>query len=73
MQTVKRQLEPVPHTHVQFEDNFWAPRLETNRAVTIPHIFKQCEETGRISAFDLHFERPLPAPIVLILLLHLQI
>jgi uncharacterized protein len=66
MKNIKRQLDPIPHTHVQFEDRFWAPRLESNRTVTIPHIYRQCETTNRISAFDLSFQRPLPAPIVLI-------
>lgn len=66
MQRAKRTLEPVPYTRVQFEDTFWAPRLETNRTVTIPHIYGQLEATGRISAFDLDFQRSLPAPIVLI-------
>jgi DUF1680 family protein len=66
MPTVKRQLEPVPFTDVIFEDAFWAPRIETNRAVTIPYIYRQCEATGRISAFDLKFQRPVPTPIVLI-------
>jgi uncharacterized protein len=66
MTTVKRQLEPVPFTHVTFDDEFWAPRLEVNRTVTIPHIYRQCEETGRISAFDLNFQRPVPSPIVLV-------
>jgi DUF1680 family protein len=66
MPTVKRQLEPVPFTAVAFEDAFWAPRLEVNRTVTLPHIYRQCEATGRISAFDLNFQRPVPSPIVLI-------
>lgn len=66
MKNVKRQLTPVPFARVLFDDKFWSPRLETNRTATIPHIYKQCEVTGRISAFDLNFERPLPAPIVLI-------
>jgi uncharacterized protein len=66
MKNISRQLEAVPYTDVQFEDAFWAPRLETNRTVTLPHIHKQLEATGRISAFDLDFQRPLPAPIVLI-------
>jgi len=34
--------------------------------VTIPHVYRQCEAMDRISAFDLSFHRPLPAPIVLI-------
>jgi DUF1680 family protein len=66
MPTVKRQLEPVPFTNTSFEDVFWAPRIEVNRTVTIPHIYRQCEATGRISAFDLNFQRPVPSPIVLI-------
>src|SRR5678816_2099393 len=64
--SVKCQLKPIPHTDVRFKDEFWAPRLEINRTVTIPHIYRQLEATGRISAFDLDFQRPLPAPIVLI-------
>ncbi len=44
---------PVPFTDVHLADVFWAPRLETNRTVTIPHNFKQSEETGRIKNFEL--------------------
>jgi DUF1680 family protein len=66
MPTVKRQLEPVPFTNTSFEDVFWAPRIEVNRTVTTPHIYRQCEATGRINAFDLNFQRPIPSPIVLI-------
>ena len=66
MSTIKRQLEPVPFTQVTFDGGFWAPRLEVNRTVTIPHIHGQLEATGRISAFDLNFQRPVPSPIVLI-------
>src|SRR5687768_18340604 len=66
MSTIKRQLKPVPFTQVTFDDGFWAPRLELNRTVTIPHIYHQLETTGRISAFDLNFQRPVPSPIVLI-------
>ena len=29
---------PVPFTDVHLTDAFWAPRLETNRTVTIPHL-----------------------------------
>ena len=66
MPTVKRQLEPVPFTQVTLEDAFWAPRQEANRVVTLPHIYRQCEATGRFSAFDLNFQRPVPSPMVLI-------
>jgi hypothetical protein len=44
-------IKPVPFTAVKVTDGFWAPRIETNRAVTIPAIFKKCEETGRIDNF----------------------
>jgi len=64
MPDAKRRLEPVPFTQVALEDAFWAPRLEANRTVTLPHIYRQCEATGRFSAFDLNFQRPVPSPIV---------
>jgi DUF1680 family protein len=44
-------LRPVPIKDVQFNDLFWAARMETNRAVSIPAVFKKCEETGRIDNF----------------------
>ncbi|MHC4068336.1 MAG: glycoside hydrolase family 127 protein [Planctomycetota bacterium] len=45
-------VKPVLFTEVKIDDGFWAPRLETNRTVTIPYDFKKCEETGRIANFD---------------------
>jgi len=44
-------ITPIPFTDVQVADDFWSPRLETNRKVTIPYAFKKCEETGRIDNF----------------------
>jgi len=44
-------LRAVPFTDVSVEDSFWAPRIETNRKVTVPYDFKKCEETGRIDNF----------------------
>ena len=44
-------IQPVPFTSVQIRDQFWTPRLETNRKVTLPYNFKKCEETGRIRNF----------------------
>jgi len=46
-------VKPVPFTDVHLNDVFWAPRLESNRSVTIPHIFKMEEETGRLKNFEL--------------------
>jgi DUF1680 family protein len=45
-------IRPVPFTEVHINDHFWAPRIETNRAVTIPFAFQQCEKTGRVHNFE---------------------
>src|SRR5438105_4503800 len=45
------RLSAVPFTQVKIQDEFWAPRIETNRTVTIPHDFRMCEKTGRIGNF----------------------
>lgn len=44
-------ITPVPPTSVTITDAFWKPRMERNRSVTIPHIFRQNEITGRIDNF----------------------
>ena len=44
-------IEPVPFTQVKVNDDFWQPRMETNRVVTVPYTFQKSEETGRISNF----------------------
>jgi len=49
-------VKPVPFTSVQIQDNFWLPRMETNRTVTIPYAFEQCKETGRIKNFEIAAE-----------------
>src|SRR5262249_60626047 len=45
-------VQPVPFTDVHLEDVFWAPRIETNRQVTIPFAFQQCELSGRVDNFE---------------------
>jgi DUF1680 family protein len=45
-------VQPVPFTSVRLNDVFWAPRIETNRKVTIPAAFQKCEETGRVNNFE---------------------
>ena len=42
---------PVPFTAVHLDDPFWAPRIETNRRVSIPFAFEQCELSGRYDNF----------------------
>jgi len=44
-------VKPVPFTSVHFNDVFWAPRIEINRATTIPFAFGKNEETGRVDNF----------------------
>jgi DUF1680 family protein len=41
----------IPFTQVTINDKFWAPRMETNRTVTVPYDFQKCEETGRNTNF----------------------
>jgi uncharacterized protein len=64
--TARRQLTPVSFAQVTLDDPFWAPRQEINRTVTLPHMYQMLLDTGRISTFDLNFERRVPSPIVLI-------
>ncbi|HUC83911.1 MAG TPA: beta-L-arabinofuranosidase domain-containing protein [Candidatus Acidoferrales bacterium] len=45
-------IQPVPFTDVRLTDNFWAPRIETNRLFTIPYAFQKCEESGRMYNFE---------------------
>jgi DUF1680 family protein len=45
-------VKPVPFTSVHFNDVFWAPRIETNRTITIPFAFQKNEETGRVHNFE---------------------
>jgi uncharacterized protein len=44
-------IRAVPSTAVQLTDHFWRPRLEINRTVTIAHIMRENEQTGRIDNF----------------------
>lgn len=44
---------PVKFTDVRLNDVFWAPKLEINRRVTVPHNLKMSEETERLKNFEL--------------------
>lgn len=50
---VKAPLKEVPFTRVHITDSFWAPRIETNRSVSIPSAFRECEKNGRFDNFAL--------------------
>jgi len=45
------KLTAVPFTDVTVADEFWAPRMETNRKVTVAYDFEKCEQTGRVDNF----------------------
>lgn len=47
---------------VKLADPFWAPRMETNRRVTLPIEYEQCKKTGRIDAFRLDWKPGMPNP-----------
>jgi DUF1680 family protein len=51
-QTHDYPVQPVPFTSVHLDDVFWAPRIETNRKVTIPAAFQQCQLSGRMNNFE---------------------
>ncbi|ETZ24795.1 glycoside hydrolase family 127 protein [Pedobacter sp. V48] len=44
-------IQPVAFTHVHVNDQFWAPKMQVNAAVTIPYTLQKCEENGRIDNF----------------------
>src|SRR5438067_7550139 len=44
-------LSAVPFPDVHVTDAFWAPRIRTNRAVTVEANLRQCEVTDRVRNF----------------------
>jgi len=51
--TADYNIQGIPFNLVSINDQFWMPKIETNRTVTIPSSFKKCEETGRVENFVL--------------------
>ncbi|MDO8928678.1 MAG: glycoside hydrolase family 127 protein, partial [Bacteroidota bacterium] len=45
------KIQGVPFNEVKISDQFWLPKIETNRTVTIPASFEKCEENGRMDNF----------------------
>jgi DUF1680 family protein len=45
-------IQAVPFTKVRLQDRFWAPRIATNRTVTIPFGFRKSEDEGRVRNFE---------------------
>lgn len=46
----------VPWKDVTIDDPFWTPRLRANREHTLPHVYRFCQETGRLDAFRLDWK-----------------
>ncbi|MDD8020765.1 MAG: glycoside hydrolase family 127 protein [Acidobacteriota bacterium] len=44
-------IQAVNYWQVKVTDDFWGPRMETNRLMTIPYLFRMNEETGRVDNF----------------------
>jgi DUF1680 family protein len=44
-------IKQVGFQDVRLSDNFWKPRIDTNRLVTIQYAFSMCDKTGRIDNF----------------------
>ncbi|WP_165072937.1 glycoside hydrolase family 127 protein [Paludisphaera rhizosphaerae] len=47
------KLQGVPFTDVAIADAFWAPRIETNRTVSIPLSLAKLDEYGNLANLDL--------------------
>ena len=48
-----KNAQGVNFTDVHFADQFWLPRMEINRTVSIPSAFYQCQINGRFDNFAL--------------------
>ncbi|MFW9999062.1 MAG: glycoside hydrolase family 127 protein [Candidatus Hodarchaeota archaeon] len=45
------KIHPIPLSQVRIEDKFWSSKIEVNNLITIPHAFKNLENTGSIDNF----------------------
>ncbi|MDD4890893.1 MAG: glycoside hydrolase family 127 protein [Phycisphaerae bacterium] len=62
MTTSSRRLSPLKWTDVRIDDAFWSPKIEVNRATTLPREYELCKSTGRINAFKLDWKPGQPNP-----------
>jgi hypothetical protein len=53
-----KHLTAVPFRQVAVRDAFWAPRMATNRLVTLPAEYRQMEKTGHLGAWTWKPGRP---------------
>lgn len=54
--TADYPIRPVPFTAVRITGGFWQTRQAVNLTITVPYAIKQCEDTGRLTNFDLAAE-----------------
>ncbi len=54
--TALRRYRPADFAQVRLTDAFWAPRLATNRTVSIPWVYGKLVETGRIEALHMRWQ-----------------
>ncbi|CUU38044.1 hypothetical protein DCOP10_123111 [Armatimonadetes bacterium DC] len=50
-------MRAVPMSQVEIRDQFWEPRQQTNRSITVPHLFSELERAGNIPNLRLAAER----------------
>ncbi len=62
-----RASTPIDFTQVRLTDAFWAPRQQLVRERTLPHIYRQFEETGHLDVLNRqwHFDGATHLPYVL--------
>jgi len=53
---VRPRYQPAAFTDVAITDAFWAPRIATNHARSIPSVYQKLKETGRVDAFRLDWK-----------------
>lgn len=46
-----KPLDPVSYTRVLIADDFWGPKIERNRTVSLPAAFRECEASGNLGNF----------------------
>jgi hypothetical protein len=46
-------MSAVPFARVVIDDQFWSPRQDINRNITIPYVQSMSEKTGRFDSFEL--------------------
>src|SRR5262245_35912085 len=54
------RLLPLALQQVQINGGFWQARQRMNAQVTIPAIYQQCQETGRLEAWKLEWRHGMP-------------